>query len=606
MRDCYRTFITHLPRLLVAPLVAVAVLLTGCDSQLQTEPYSEITPEQFYQNESEFEAAVTGVASQLRALEDAPLNLQEHTSDETMVPTRGPDWGDGGIWRDLTQHTWNATHPFPNNAWNAIQVGIARANGVLSTLQGSEALPEAQKAQFAAEVRFLRAIYYYYLMDLFGNVPIVVEEGAETSFTTQDQVTSANPAPQNTRAEVFSFLLSELTGCTAENFSIGSCIDSPGGGALADLPGKADVPYGRATAGAGYALLARILLNAEIYTGEVSSGGVSPGMAMYEEAAAAANVLIDGALAGEYMLTDDYFENFAADNANSPEIIFPIPHSADAEAGFVRHNASLHYNQPLPATPWNGFTTIAEFYASFDSEAGADGQLGTRDDVQNDDRVKQFMVGAQYQEPSSGCYGSECYSDPNSGEVTVRGSDTQLNFTLEIPSIRLDGSAFELEAPGARPMKWELDPGAVGNDMGNDYPLFRLAEMYLIRAEAQAEANMDPTAASDELATLRGRANAATDDLPPTTMSEMRALILQERGRELHFEGVRRQDLIRYEFAHGESAQGAPYTTSTDPYAPTYTAPWLFKEESDGFRALFPIPEAQISVNPNLQQNPGY
>jgi hypothetical protein len=87
MRDCYRTFITHIPRLLIAPIVAVALLLTGCDSQLQTEPYSEITPEQFYQNEAEFEAAVTGVASQLRALEDAPLNLQEHTSDET-IPSR--------------------------------------------------------------------------------------------------------------------------------------------------------------------------------------------------------------------------------------------------------------------------------------------------------------------------------------------------------------------------------------------------------------------------------------------------------------------------------------------------------------------------------------
>lgn len=597
MRDCYRTFITRTSRLLILPVFALAVLMAGCDSQLDTQPYSEITPDQFYQNESEFVAAVTGVASQLRALEDAPLNMQEHASDEMMVPTRGPDWGDGGIWRDMTQHSWNATHPFPNNAWNALQVGIARANGVLSTLQASQALPEDQKAQFAAETRFLRAIYYYYMMDLFGNVPIVVEEGAETPFTTQDQVTPANPAPQNARDEVFDFLLSELTGCTSDNFDIASCIENPSDGALANLPSKSAVPYGRPTVGAGYALLARILLNAEIYTGEVTESNVTPGMDMYEEASAAAGVLIDGALAGEYMLTDDYFENFAADNFNSPEIIFAIPHSPDAEAGFIRHNAVLHYNQPLPATPWNGFTTIAEFYNSFD--VGPDNDGDGRPDTYNDDRAKQFMVGQQYQEPSSGCYGAECYSDPNSGPVTVRGSDTQLNFSLEIPSIQLDGSAADLESPGARPLKWELDPNASGNNMGNDYPLFRLAEMYLIKAEAENEIN-GPGAAAPYIQPLRERANASTDDLPPTTPDEMRALILQERGHELYYEGVRRQDLIRYEFAHDGQDLDDPY------YAPTYTAPWLFKQESDPYRALFPIPEAQISVNPNLQQNPGY
>ena len=598
MRDCYRTFIAKTSRLLILPVAALALFLTGCDSQLQNEPYSEITPDQFYQTESEFVAAVTGVASQLRALEDAPLNMQEHSSDETMVPTRGPDWGDGGIWRDLTQHTWNATHPFPNQAWNSLQVGIARANGVLSTLQASEAIPDDQKAQFAAEVRFLRAYYYYLLMDLFGSVPIVVEEGAESSFTTQDQVTPANPAPQNTRAEVFSFLLSELTGCTADNFSIANCIDSPSSGALADLPGEADVPYGRATDGAGYALLARMLLNAEIYTGTVSESDVSPGMAMYEEASAAASVLIDGPL-DNYSLTPDYFDNFAANNSNSSEIIYAVPHSADAEAGFNRHNASLHYNQPLPATPWNGFTTIAEFYNSFD--VGPDNDNDGRPDFYNDDRAKQFMIGEQYQSPSSGCAGADCYSDSTAAPVTVRGSDTQLNFSLTIPSIQLDGDAEALEAPGVRPMKWELDPGASGNNMGNDYPLFRLAEMYLIRAEAETRLGNIPGAA-DDIAELRDRANADDSDLqpPPPTQDEMFALILQERGHEMHFEGVRRQDLIRYEFAHNGSDLDNPY------YAPTYTAPWLFKQESEPFRALFPIPEAQISVNPNLEQNPGY
>ncbi len=589
MRDCYRTLFTKTSRLLLLPALAfglLALVVSGCDSQLEEDPYSDITPDQFYQNEAEFVAAVTGVASQLRQFEDAILNMQEHSSDEMMVPTRGPDWGDGGIWRDMTQHNWDWTHPFPNNAYNDLQVGVARANGVLATLQASEALPDAQKAQFAAEVRFLRALYYYNLMDLFGNVPIVVEEGAEGNYTTQDEVTPTTPPPQNTRAELFDFLLEELTGCTSDNFDIANCIDNPGG-ALADLPAKGDVPYGRATADAGYALLARMLLNAEIYTGTLSEDNLQPGTAMYAEASAAADALLNSP---DYSLEPDYFANFAADNYNSSEIIFAIPHKADNEAGFIRHNAVLHYNLPLPSTPWNGFTTIAEFYNSFE-----DGDV----------RKDQFLVGPRYTEPSSGCSGNECWSDPSSEPVTVRGEDTQLNFTVEIPSIQLGGLGVDVvEGAGARPLKWEIDPNAAGANMGNDFPLFRLAEMYLIKAEAENEVN-GPAAAKPYLDDLRARSNASPvpDGL---SAEEMRAVILQERGYEMHNEGVRRQDLIRYEFAHGGIPQGYDPYPDNGIYAPTFTAEWLFKEESDAYRALFPIPQSQCSVNPNLTQNPGY
>lgn len=82
--------------------------------------------------------------------------------------------------------------------------------------------------------------------------------------------------------------------------------------------------------------------------------------------------------------------------------------------------------------------------------------------------------------------------------------------------------------------------------------------------------------------------------------------IIQERGYEFMFESQRRQDLIRYEFAHGGTPVGAPYTTASDPYVPTFTSPWLFKQESQKFRALFPIPSNQFGTNPNLQQIEGY
>lgn len=597
-------------RLLVIPfLLAVFVIpFSGCEEALDNQPDSQITPNQFFASEADFVAAATAVYAQLRPYggqSGDPLNLAEHTSDEIMVPTRGPDWGDGGIWRELTQHNWDPSHPAINGAWNTAQVGIARANGVLEALKGSESLPQEQVAQFEAEVRFLRAFYYYQLMDFFGNVPIVVEGGSELSYPTQP-VDPNDPPPQNTRKEVFDFILQELTGCTSGDFSVSSCVDSPASGSiLANLPAKGDVPFGRANEYAGYAFLARLLVNAEIYTGEATASGINPGTAMYEGAAAAADVVLNS---GQYSLADDYFQNFAVDNHTSPEIIWAIGHKAgsDGGLGYQRQMAFLHYNQYNPATPWNGFTTIAEFYKAFEMEAGSDGEIGTADDVHTDVRGHQFLVGQQYQEPSAGCAGDECFSDPNSGVIRVRGSNPPpLNITLDIPSIRLQGSNADLEAPGARPLKFELDPSATDAAMGNDFPLFRLAEMYLIKAEAENEIN-GPAAAEQYLNAVRDRAGA-TPVTGTSSQTRMFELVLQERGFEFVDEGLRRQDLIRYEFAHGGVPTGAPYTSASDPYAPTFTGPWLFKEDgSEGYRALFPIPENQLSVNPNLQQNPGY
>ena len=605
------------PRVLAFALVIVlplTMILAGCDSQLEEKPFSQITPQQFFQNEEEFVAAATAVYAQLRtSLIFNQLDITEHSSDELMVPTRGPDWGDGGQWRDLTQHNWDATHPLVNNAWNDIQIGIARANGVLSSLAPSESLPEAQKAQFAAEVRFLRAWYYHSLMDLYGGVPIVLEEGnplaEENGFATQP-VSPNDPPAQNTRAEVFDFVLQELTGCTASSFSVGNCIDSPGSGSiLANLPTKGNVPYGRATKGAAYALTARALLNAEIFTGEPTQGGITPGTALYEGASAAADWVINS---GSYMLADDFFDSFRADNNTSPEIIFAATYKAETGLGFQKMMSLLHYNHPVSSTPWNGFTTIAEFYKAFDTDPGPDGEIGTADDVHNDVRGKQFLVGNQFTQPSDACAGDECFSDPSSAPVTVRGTDTQLNLKLEIPTIQLDGNAETLEAPGARPLKFEIDANSTPDmNMGNDFPIFRLAEMYLIKAEAENEIS-GPGAALPFINAVRERSGA--DPISNVgSADEMHRLILQERGYEFVWELMRRQDLIRYEFAHGGSPTGGPYTTADDPYAPTWTAPWLFKKDgsqsgqaSEPFRALFPIPQNQISVNPNLQQNPGY
>ncbi len=617
---------------LLALCLALSALLVGCDQQLEEKSYDQITPDNFFQNEDQFRAAATGVYAQLRSLTGDVLNVQEHASDEIMVPTRGPDWGDGGIWRDLTQHNFTPNTPQISGSWDALQVGVARANGVLSSLDASEALPDERKARFAGEVRFLRAFYYSLLMDQFGGVPIVVEEGSDLDYETAP-VDPNNPPEQNTRTEVFNFILEELTGCTANNFDVNSCIENPSDGTvIADLgeAGSQDVAYGQATKGAAYALTARLLLNAEIYTGTVSESGVEPGTALYEGAAAAADQVIPPTdLNASYQL-DDYFDNFAADNRNSTEMIFAATHAAEPNVGFTNEQFFLHYNHPIGVSSFNGFTTIPEFYRSYNLEPGDDGKIGTADDGHPDVRGKSFLVGQQYAQPNEGCSGDECFSDTSSETLQVRGDDADpLNLTLEIPSIQLGdvqegdlpsdfpstSEAFILEAPGARPLKFEIDPSRSGALMSNDFPLFRLAEMYLIKAEAEAaQGNIGPALEEfNEVHEERG--NDALTMGEVSGQMDMLQHVIAERGRELVYEGTRRSDLIRYEFAHDGEAVG--YSGSTNPnadvYAPTFTGPWLFKKDgtqtgqsSEPYRVLFPIPEGELSTNPNLQQNPGY
>lgn len=571
-------------------ILVLPFLIAACDSQLEEETFGQIEQGTFPSNAREFRSVAAATYAPLRDFQFSVHNLSEHTTDETMVPTRGGDWADGGQWRQLTQHEWTATHPELDPAWNAFNTGISRTNSVLSTVAAADALSEDQKARFGAEMRFLRAYYYYWLMDFFGGVPIVVEEGSDLDYPTQGEISTENPPPHNTRKEVYDFILQELAGVTSDNITVSDVNNPAEGSALADLPEKGDIEYGRGTRGAGYALLANMLLNSEVYA--VSLGGpdgqgidaLGNGPELYEQAVAAAEQVLNSP---NYSLSEDYYDNFSAGNFDTDEIIFAATYNAKDGQGFQKQQAVLHYNQPWNAGAWNGFTTIAEFYDSYDNVPN------------NDVRKEQFMAGPQYEAPSSGCYGDNCYSDPNSGPVVARNSDTQVDFTPEIPSLILQGDEPALESPGVRPLKFELDPNVSGSFMGNDLSLFRLAEMYLIKAEALTAANGGPTGeATDAFDMVRTRTGADGISGSPTE-AEMYQLILQERGFEFHFEMKRRQDQIRYEFAHD---QGHVET----PNAPSFTGPWQFKSDSAPCRALFPIPENQISVNPNLQQNPQY
>lgn len=510
-----RTFTrARLATLLLAPGAAFAV--QGC-TDLSEVPVSAITPDNFYQNEGEVLAGVASVYASLRGMMWGWYNISQVSSDENVVPTRGGDWFDNGRWLEMDAHTWTANSPMGlddvTGMYNDLFAGVSRANAVLGALANVN-VPNKNIVQ--AEVQALRAWYYFALLDLFGNVPVVT-------------TTEISTRPNNTRAEVFRFVETELNA------------------ARAVLPAtRPAAEYGRLTRGSVDAILASLYLNAEVFAGSVTANGVTRGTQRWADAVSAADRVINS---GNYVLESDWRNNFSTTNRNSRENVFVARHVNQDGLGLSIAMRYTHYNS-MANGGWNGFATIAEVYRAFDAA---------------DDRRNVFLVGPQV--------------DLITGQPITDRAGRPLVFTIDIADVRQAS-----EGEGARIAKFRPDPAKVGGDNGNDYPFFRLAEMHLIKAEALNEQGQT-AAALAEVNRVRARARAAA---LPTTLSQAQArtAIRNERLFELVGEAKRRQDLVRY----GE------FTSRT----------WLFKNASAPYKVLFPIPQAQIDINPQLRQNPGY
>jgi hypothetical protein len=519
--------LTGLRALLVVPLLVIGESCTD----LTEVPQDALTPTNAFHTDAEVLAGVAGVYANLRDLEFWDLN--EVTTDEAVVPTRGNDWYDNGAWLEVHRQTWTASSGTAvgnmNGAWNSLFSGVAKANLMIDviTKAGGTNAPRT-----LAELRTLRAWYYYMLLDMFGNVPIVTS-------------TELKQYPSATRSEVFAFVEKELNESRT---------------ALPTTWGAAG--YGRVTQGAVDAILASLYLNAGVFNKNTGVSAtsynscnvpVSGGTNGCAAAIAAADRVINS---GVYTLNPNWKNNFALNNETSPENIFVIVHVSDQGLGGNAPMRTLHYNQlnTGDGTPWNGVATLAEAYNAFDPA---------------DERRGMWLQGPQ-----------------KSFETDTAAYDrtgARLDFTINIPD-----ATQALEGTGVRFNKFPPLPNAPsGNGMPNDFPFFRLAEMYLIKAEAELEL---------------GSAGAALTDLnlvhsrhfnPPQFVAAIsRDAILKERLFELAAEGKRRTDLIR----HGKFLNQWS-TTMLNGKTDQTAKPWLIR---------FPIPQTQISSNPLLVQNPGY
>lgn len=477
----------------------------GC-TNLDEDLFEDITSDNFFSTEEDYYSVLVNCYGRMRPWLWSYFNVSQVSSDETMVPTRGGDWGDGGVWRELHQHNWGTTNGHIVGLWNDANAGLAQTHAFLGVLETADdaLFSQYSKAQLKAEARVLRAYYYFQLMDCFGGVPIL-EEGKN--------IDPSNLPARNSRAEVYSFIESELN----------AAIPDLAAGHTADQ-------YGRVTKNSAHGLLARLYLNAEVYSGTAQWGKV------VEHADAIIN-------SGVHSLPANYFDNFVVDNHTSPENIFVVPNTQSGGMGLTINMRTMHYNQ-LPASPWNGFCTIAEFYNTFDHA--------------NDIRDSIFLIGQQY--------------DFFTGAALTDRQGNPLDFTLNAP---ITGAT---ESNGVRVMKWQVDAAQNGGDAGNDYAIVRYADVLLMKAEALVRQGN----AADALPLVNQvRARAGV----PALSSVDADAILLERGFELAWEAVRRMDLIRY----GK-----------------FNDAWTNKDASPAYTKLFPIPASALGANPNLEQNPGY
>lgn len=420
--------------------------------------------------------------------------LNEVTTDEQLVPTRGTDWGDNGIWRTLHAHTWSPTHQYILNTWNNLNQNVFRASELIDSRT-------AASAEVVAGAKFLRAWSMWYVLDFWGQVPFrEVDEGPEI-----------NPRIL-TPTEAVDLIVSDLNDAIAGLPSVAA----PGGNDLE-----------RASKAAARHLLAKVLLNKHVYL------GTAPDATDMNQVIS----LVDQIAAEGYALEAGYFNIFreAPDN----ETIWWL----GAAVGNRIFNG-LHYNSTsISGGGWNGFSTLSEFYDLFEGDPNSNrGELdGTPLDGQEERRGWVPNAGTPFT-------GADETTDNGGFED---GSNVGLGFLIG-QQYALDGSKLK-DRPGNDLVFTREMPGLIGNnertgirvqkyaaryDAFNPHQIvFRYADSHLMKAEAIMRTGGDPTAMVNELRTLRG----AT---PLGTVSE--ADLLAERGRELYVEFQRRQDMRRF------------------------------------------------------------
>ena len=535
-------------------LIALPLALVSCS--LDENPKDQIPEEAAFTNAKElYLNTVATLYNYIGGNQDGQglqgtcrgvYDLQTFASDEAMIPTRGGDWYDGGIWQDLYTHDWSPGHEMIGNSWLYLYKVITLCNYSLEQIyQHANLLSRSTYLEYTAEVRALRAIYYWYLLDLFANVPIIVNTDIPM-----------NNVQQSQRKEVFKFCISELQQALP-NLSF-------------SRSNQAGDYYGRVTKHVAYFVLAKLMLNAEVYcdndwTDSDRPNGSDLRLSVNDQVMNAWEATIyycDQLYLLANQLEDAYADNFIVRNERSRENIWTIPMDKD-----------LYSNQQQ-----NMFRSYHYRHAAAYGFGGENGSCATRR------TLEIFGYGTPEQDSRfEDCYWADEVVDLNDMPVLDRTGKPLCYYPTEVDLEILDPQY--IETAGARMKKYQIDKNATksGKLMDNDIVLFRYADVLLMRAEAHLR-NGEPQLGQPYFDQVRKRADMPTREL---TFEN----ILNERLLELCWEGWRRQDLIRFG-KYKSLFNGSEFIDKTD--------------EEDGHTTVFPIPSEAMKSNTNFKQNPGY
>ena len=516
--------------------VILAVLGLGAVActDLSPEVYTDVRKEDYFQTPAQFSTLIANAYSQLAGergyiYREGFWSLQEYTSDAVIVPTRGTDWYDAGVPQAMHMHTWGSNTRDVNNGWSFAFGGVTKCNTVIEnihTIAGEDESTwnDAAKAGLA-EAKILRAFYHLLAMDVYGNVHI--DDGERE-------------VKQYTRKEVFEWIENEL-------LTNAALVDD-------------GVRYGSMTRPVAYMILAKLYLNAEVYTG-------TP---MWDKAEEYCDKIING---NYYELNKDYFDNFKISNTNNQEIIFPIVFDGVYANGNMFHVMTQHYAMRsvfgFTTDCWNGPCTLESFYNKYSD---------------NDKRKAQWFVGPVYDEKTD--WNTIIYNRSSwTGKVQEWDhGDSHFKVIIDPKVTTIQDPTAANSCEGARFFKFEFANG-IAHHADSDFPIYRYADVLLMKAEARMRQN---NGVADEVALKCVNDVHTRAGLPAYTAAELTYdELLDERGRELAWEGHRRDDLIRF----GK-----------------YGDAWEFKEaDADNHTNLFPIPDWVRDGAPGVYtQNPGY
>jgi hypothetical protein len=523
----------------------------------------------------------------------AVFSLQEYTTDEAILATRGSDWGDGGKWRSMHEFTWASDNPIVTDNWNMLTNGITRSLTAIKEINNSS-IP--QKTLFLAEAKGLLAFYTYTTLDLFGQAPY------------RDPLVENAPLEMKQAATTIDELILQVEALVPD---------------LATL-GQQQTHNGRFTKEAAYGLLANMYLNRAVFkdryaaTFNFNEKSVNGSETDMDKVISYTSLLINS---GKFTLLSNYFDNFAIKNSGGSELIFVVVQKID----YLRNGSNsfayvcVERNQkPSAATRGTNAACLSpEFYASWDGNHedprferkyqyadgtwfmnNGPGSVPATDIVPKSANLPWFhfnrgiMVGQQYGPKLTSAGAFEMTSDGRikvSELVMEKSTSTKMDFTPALNFTNPTQAVFAQNEinRGARCFKYEFD-AEEGNGTSNvDIPLMRLGAIYTMRAEAYFRKGMVTEAMADinKLRTTRTRESlyGNAPGIAITSLNE--AALYKEIAFETYWELLRRPQMIRF----GKFEQ-----------------PFSAKPTTQPFRRIFPIPQTTLDVTKSIKQNQGY